>query len=66
MESTRKARSRIKPSVFPRERSLRIPYKTICTFMYFPRGWEKTAMSSKAATLAGDSGVLHSPDFCSA
>lgn len=49
-----------------RERSLKVPYKIISCLMYFLRVWEKRAMSSKAATLADDTGVQISPDLCSA
>lgn len=66
MKSTREARSRIRLSVFPRERSLEVPYEIIQYLMRFPGGWEERAMSSKAATLAEDTGVEISPDLRSA
>lgn len=49
--------------IFPGERSLKDPYKK-SLLLYFLRGWEKRAMSCKAATLTRDTGVQMNPDPC--
>lgn len=51
MENTWKARSRIKPSGFAKERSLKDPYKIFCCLTHFLVSWEKTAMGTRQQCL---------------